>query len=92
MLLQLGTGLKSQQGRLFSSGLASLGAFPLISRLTHSDRLRDWPLDAGATIEANPFGKVPTPAKTPACFREMSDQEANLMDLVILSLLCRVSG
>ena len=49
-------------------------------------------LDAGATIEANPFEKVPTPAKTRLCFREMSDQEARLMDLVMLSLLCGVSG
>ena len=57
----------------------------------HSDRLRDWPLDAGATIEANPFEKVPTPAKTRLCFREMSDQAATLMDLVMLSLLCGVS-
>ena len=63
----------------------------LLSSLTHSDRLRDWPLDAGATIEANPFGKVPTPAKTRLCFREMSDQVAALMDLVMLSLLCGVS-
>ena len=58
---------------------------------THSDRLRDWPLDAGATIGANPFEKVPTPAKTRWCFREMSDQAATLMDLVMLSLLCGVS-
>ena len=72
--------------------LASPITFPLLSKLTHSDRLRDWPLDAGATIEANPFEKVPTPAKTRTCFREMSDQEARLMDLVMLSLLCGVSG
>ena len=65
--------------------------FPLISRLTHSDRLRDWPLDAGATIEANPFEKVPTPAKAHWCFREMSDLAAFLMDQVMLSLLCGVS-
>jgi hypothetical protein len=37
----------------------------LESRLTHSDRLRDWPFDAGATSEANHFEKVPIPAKTP---------------------------
>jgi len=64
----------------------------LLSSLTHSDRLRDWPLDAGATSEANPFEKVPIPAKTYGGFREMSDQLANLMELVMLNLLCGISG
>ena len=67
----------------------------LQSSLTHSDRLRDEPLDAGATSEANHFEKVPILAKTPRKhrgFREMSDQLANLMELVILNLLCGVSG
>ena len=71
--------------------LAFVWAFPLLSQLTHSDRLRDWPLEAGATIEANPFEKVPTPAKTRLCFREMSDLAAFLMGQVMLSLLCGVS-
>lgn len=29
----------------------------------HRDRLRDGPLDAGATFEPNQFEKVPTPAE-----------------------------
>ena len=49
-------------------------------------------MDAGATSEANPFEKVPIPAKTHGGFREMSDQAAILMDLVMLSLLCGISG
>jgi hypothetical protein len=66
----------------------------LESNLTHSDRLRDWPFDAGATSEANPFEMVPIPAKTQVAtgFREMRDQAAILMGLVILSLLCGISG
>ena len=48
-------------------------------------------MDAGATIEANPFEKVLTPAKTRLCFREMSDLAAFLMGQVMLSLLCGVS-
>jgi hypothetical protein len=73
--------------------LACFGLFPLLSEPTHSDRLRDWPLDAGATSEANPFEKVPIPANTPkGSFREMSDQVALLMVLVMLSLLCGISG
>jgi hypothetical protein len=37
---------------------------------------------------------VPIPAMTQTTtgFREMSDQAANLMGLVILSLLCGISG
>jgi hypothetical protein len=66
----------------------------LESNATHSDRLRDWPFDAGATSEANHFEKVPIPAKTQQStgFREMRDQAAMQMDLVILSLLCGISG
>lgn len=39
--------------------------------LTHRDRLRDRPLEAGATGEANPFAKVPTPAER---FIELPDR------------------
>ena len=55
----------------------------------------DKPLDAGATSEANHFVKVPILAKTPGKqrgFREMSYQLANLMELVMLNLLCGISG
>jgi hypothetical protein len=74
--------------------LACLDKAALESSLTHSDRLRDWPFDAGATSEANHFEKVPIPAKTQQStgFREMRDQAAMQMDLVILSLLCGISG
>jgi hypothetical protein len=74
--------------------LASAQETALESTLTHSDRLRDWPFDAGATSEANPFEMVPSPAKTQVAtgFREMRDQAAILMGLVVLSLLCGISG
>ncbi len=37
---------------------------PLDWPATHRDRLRDWPFEAGATVEANPFEMVPTPAES----------------------------
>ena len=48
-------------------------------------------MEAGATSGANHFEKVPIPAKTRTGFREMSDQAAALMDLVVLNLLCGIS-
>jgi len=49
-------------------------------------------LEAGATFETNPFEKVPIPAEALCGFREMSDQAAQLMDLVMLSLFYGIFG
>jgi len=40
--------------------------------ITHRDRLRDWPLDAGATYGTWQFRKVPTPAVDLWVQRQMS--------------------
>jgi hypothetical protein len=66
----------------------------LQSILTHSDRRREWPFDAGATFGVNHFEKVPIPANGSSfrVVREMSDQAAVLMGLVILTPLGGISG
>jgi hypothetical protein len=54
---------KGAYNALVKDGLALLCRYRLQSKPTHSDRLRDEPLDAGATFEVNHFEKVPILAK-----------------------------